>query len=105
MSSVPKAATPLDVVVLGPTGLAGSAISIELLNRGHHVTGMSRNSDKLGEHPLYKTRKVDLTKVQPDDLVELLKSVDVVIEYAPHSRSLAFWGSCFLFPRNAPLSL
>jgi putative NADH-flavin reductase len=81
MSSVRKAAKPLNIIVLGPTGLAGSAISIELLNRGHHVTGMSRNPEKLGKHPLYSTKKVDLSKVQPDDLMELLKGVDVVIEY------------------------
>lgn len=33
----------LSVTVIGSTGYAGSHTCIELLARGHHVTGVSRN--------------------------------------------------------------
>jgi uncharacterized protein YbjT (DUF2867 family) len=79
-TQVPKTQNPLRVIVLGPTGLGGSAMSIELLNRGHHVTGMSRNPQKLGNHERYHPVSVDLTKVGPDDLIELFKGCDVLIE-------------------------
>ena len=62
MSSATHPAGPLKIIILGPTGLAGSAISIELLNRGHHVTGIPRNPEKLGENALYSTKKVDLLR-------------------------------------------
>jgi putative NADH-flavin reductase len=79
-TTAPKSTTPLRVTVLGPTGLGGSAIAVELLNRGHHVTGMSRNPEKLGKHENYKTKKVDLSTVGMDELTRLLKDTDVVIE-------------------------
>jgi len=80
-SRISKTKSPLKFAILGPTGLGGSAISVELIHRGHHVTGMSRNPEKLGKHELYQTTKVDLTKVSMDDLTAMLKGFDVVIEY------------------------
>lgn len=81
MSTVPKAQKPLKVLVIGPTGLAGSAISIELLNRGHYVTGLSRNPQKLGKHENFKTISADLTKLSINQLDEIFQGFDVVVRY------------------------
>jgi len=81
-SEAQKTRNPLKVVVLGPTGLGGSAISIELLNRGHGVVGMSRNPEKLGKHKNFYPKHVDLSSVRMDELTEMLKGCDVVIEYS-----------------------
>ena len=37
---------PLKVAVLDPTGQCGSCVVDELLSRGHHVVGISRNPPK-----------------------------------------------------------
>jgi len=58
--AIPKAKRPLKIAVLGPAGFGGSYLCVELINRGHHVTGVSRNPDKLGKHNLYSTTRVDL---------------------------------------------
>jgi len=81
MSDIPKTSNPRKVLVIGPTGLGGSAITIELLKRGHHVTGMSRNPQRLGNHPNYSTISVDLTKASFDELTKLFQGYDVVVEY------------------------
>ena len=39
------------VVVLGITGRVGSRIAAELLRRGHQVTGIARNVDRVPPNP------------------------------------------------------
>jgi putative NADH-flavin reductase len=79
--SIPKAKKPLKIAVLGPAGFGGSYLCVELINRGHHVTGISRSPEKLGTHKLYSTISLDLEKVSSDEMAEAFKGHDVVIEY------------------------
>ncbi|WXL25148.1 NAD(P)-dependent oxidoreductase [Ectopseudomonas mendocina] len=41
----------MKIALIGATGFVGSAVLQEALNRGHQVTGLVRNTDKLPEHP------------------------------------------------------
>jgi hypothetical protein len=83
LMSIPKAKKPLDIAVLGPAGFGGSYLCVELINRGHHVTGFSRSPEKLGSHKLYTPISLDLEKGTIDELAEAFKGHDVVIEYPP----------------------
>jgi putative NADH-flavin reductase len=77
---------PLKVGVIGPTGFGGSHLSVELLNRGHTVIGLSRNPEKLGKHERYMPRPVDIDKFSFLELAEYFKDIDVLVsEYSPHS--------------------
>jgi uncharacterized protein YbjT (DUF2867 family) len=72
--------------VLGPTGFGGSYLCLELLSRGHTVVGISRNPEKLGKHPRYEYRKLDVSAASIPDLIEAFEDVEVLInEYGPHS--------------------
>lgn len=55
----PKA---LHVLVVGATGHGGSYLCLELVRRGHTVTGLARNPDKLGQHPLYIPKAFDVVE-------------------------------------------
>lgn len=79
--SIPKAKKPLKIAVLGPAGFGGSYLCVELINRGHHVTGISRSPEKLGTHKLYSSISVDLDSASIDELAEVFKGHDVLIEY------------------------
>lgn len=79
--SIPKTKKPLKIAVLGPAGFGGSYLCVELINRGHHVTGISRSPEKLGSHRLYSTISLNLEKASSDELAEAFKGFDVVIEY------------------------
>ncbi|KAK4939820.1 hypothetical protein LTR10_019993 [Elasticomyces elasticus] len=72
--------------VLGPSGMGGSHITVELLHRGHKVVGISRNPGSIGSHPRYEPRSVDIDKGSIDDLSLAFTGLDVVINaYGPHS--------------------
>jgi putative NADH-flavin reductase len=67
----------MKIAVIGATGNAGSRIVAELLNRGHHVTGIARHPEKLQPRP-------HLTLVHGDikdqaGLAELLAGHDAAI--------------------------
>lgn len=79
--SIPKAKKPLKIAVLGPAGFGGSYLCVELINRGHHVTGISRSPEKLGAHKLYSSVSIDLDSASIDELAEVFKGHDVLIEY------------------------
>jgi putative NADH-flavin reductase len=79
--SIPKTKKPLRIAVLGPAGFGGSYLCVELINRGHQVTGISRNPSKLGSHKLYSTTSLDLEKCDIEEMTEAFKGHDVVIEY------------------------
>jgi putative NADH-flavin reductase len=74
-------AKPLKVAVIGATGYAGSHVCVELIARGHHVIGISRNPEKLGSHPNYSPKSIDLENVHIKELVDAFSGQDVVIEY------------------------
>ena len=86
--SIPKAKKPLKIAVLGPAGFGGSYLCVELINRGHHVTGISRNPEKLGSHKLYSAISVDLEAASIDELAEAFKGHDVLIEYVSSQHTL-----------------
>jgi uncharacterized protein YbjT (DUF2867 family) len=71
----------LNVGVIGSTGYAGSHTCIELLSRGHLVTGISRNPDKLGSHPHYSGKSVDFEKASISELIEVFSGHDVLVKY------------------------
>src|SRR5579862_5183648 len=83
--SIPKAKKPLKIAVLGPAGFGGSYLCVELINRGHHVTGISRSPEKLGSHKLYSSLSINLETSTSDELAEAFKGFDVVIEYTLRS--------------------
>ena len=71
----------LKVAVVGSTGYAGSHACIELLSRGHFVSGISRNPEKIGTHPHYTSIPIDLETASISQLVDAFTSHDVVVKY------------------------
>jgi putative NADH-flavin reductase len=77
---------PLQVGIIGPTGFGGSYLTVELINRGHTVIGISRNPEKLGKHERYIPRPVDIDTVSISELAEQFNGIDVLVsEYGPHT--------------------
>lgn len=80
----------LRIGVIGPAGFTGSYLCTELINRGHHVTGLSRNPSKIGVHKLYETRIADVSKQSIKELSAAFQDLDVIINaYGPHSEGPA----------------
>ena len=82
----------LRVAVIGPTGLTGSHTVVEvipsislmkLLNRGHSITGISRNPNSVGTHPRYKGVTINVFDAPTEEFANVLKGHDVVIWYSP----------------------
>jgi putative NADH-flavin reductase len=81
-----SASGSLRVGVIGPAGFGGSYLCVELLNRGHTVVGLSRNPAKLGSHPRYIPRPVDIDEVSISELAKQFEGIDVLVsEYGPHT--------------------
>lgn len=60
-----QAAEPLNIIVYGASGRIGSRIVAEALNRGHHVTGVSRDPARLSvNHPNFTAIKGDVTDAE-----------------------------------------
>jgi len=72
---------PLKVAILGSTGYVGSHTCIELLSRGHYVTGLSRNPEKIGTHPRYTPKSIDLENASIADFIEAFKGHDAIVKY------------------------
>ena len=78
--------SPLKVGVIGPAGYGGSYLTVELLNRGHTVIGISRNPAKVGKHERYIPRSVDIDKAPIEEIAETYKGIDVLVcEFGPHT--------------------
>ena len=93
-------AKPLKVGVIGPAGFGGSYLCVELLNRGHTVIGISRNPSKLGKHPRYIPRSVDIDNAPIEEIAETFKGLDVLVsEYGPHTAGVGalLYSTFFLF--------
>lgn len=72
----------MNVVVYGATGNSGSEIVKELLARGHNVTGVARNVEKLKDQPAVTAKTDDLTNA--DAVAAIIKGADVVVSaYQP----------------------
>ena len=73
----------LSILIIGATGHGGSYLCVELLGRGHRVTGMARKPPSLGEHRFYTPKVFDVVEAPFLSLVEELRGgYDVVVKYA-----------------------
>ena len=72
----------LSILVVGATGHGGSYLCLELVNRGHRVTGMARRPAKLGIHPLYTPKEFDVVNSPFLELIEEFKGeYNVIVKY------------------------
>ena len=93
---------PICVGIIGAAGFGGSYLSIELLNRGHTVIGISRNPGKLGKHERYIPRSVDIDKVTIGELANKFEDMDVLVsEFGPHTGG----AGALLYSEFFPVSL
>ncbi|MFZ5734175.1 MAG: NAD(P)-dependent oxidoreductase [Pseudomonadota bacterium] len=67
----------MNIAVIGATGNAGSRIVDELLRRGHTVTGIARNPDKLNGRPGVTPKKGDV--FDRAGLARLIEGHDAVV--------------------------
>jgi uncharacterized protein len=67
----------MKIAVIGATGMVGSALTEELLNRGHQVTGISRNPTAANARVNLTPRPADVMKL--DELAAAISNHDVVI--------------------------
>lgn len=76
----------MNVILYSATGRAGRCILDELISRGHQVTAVARNLDKLPEqlHNTVKRVQDDLSSV--DRIAEIITGADAVVSaYGPPS--------------------
>ena len=74
-----SAITKMQIAVLGPAGFGGSNVCVELLNRGHNLTGISRNPEKIGKHDRFRPYPLDLLTASIAQLIEAVEGQDAVI--------------------------
>ena len=67
----------MKIALIGATGFVGSAILREALNRGHEVTAIVRDPEKLKPHPKLHPQKGDVYK--EEEVARLLTGRDAVI--------------------------
>jgi uncharacterized protein len=67
----------MKIALLGVTGNAGSRLLAELLRRGHQVTGIARNPDKISSEPGLTLKRGDVN--DEAQLSQLLVGHDAVI--------------------------
>lgn len=67
----------MDIALLGVSGRVGSRLLAELLRRGHHVTGIARDTGKLASQPGLQLKNGDAN--QPAQLAPLLAGHDAVL--------------------------
>ncbi|WP_225764629.1 NAD(P)-dependent oxidoreductase [Inquilinus sp. Marseille-Q2685] len=73
------------LALIGATGNVGSKILAEALNRGHEVTGIVRNPEKLPQHPNLTAKRGDV--FDADGLAGLLAGHDAVISSVHYTAS------------------
>lgn len=66
-----------NVLLIGATGFVGSAILNELVARGHKVTAVARNTDKVAKNENVTAVKADVANV--DEIASLAKGKDAII--------------------------
>ena len=66
-----------NVLLIGATGFVGSAILNELVNRGHKVTAVVRNVEKVTKNDLVEAVQADVADV--DAIVKLAEGKDAII--------------------------
>ena len=98
--------SPFKVGIIGAAGYGGSYLSVELLNRGHTVIGISRNPSKLGKHERYIPRSVDIDNASIEEIAETFKGLDVLVcEFGPHTAGAGalLYSTFFFFPASVCL--
>lgn len=68
------------IAIIGATGRAGSQLLEEALRRGHTVTAIARNTDKIGVRPGVIAKQVDA--LDAEALEQAIRGNDVVISAA-----------------------
>lgn len=66
-----------NVLLIGATGFVGGAILNELINRGHNVTAVVRNPEKLADVKGMEAVKEDVANV--DAIAKLAEGKDAII--------------------------
>src|SRR5436853_7033016 len=67
----------MKIALIGATEFVGSAILREALDRGHEVTAISHDPEKLPPHPKLHYRKADIYNA--DEVTRLVAGHDAVI--------------------------
>jgi uncharacterized protein len=67
----------MKIAIIGITGNVGTRLAAELLERGHQVTGIARNPDKMGSRPGLVLKKGDVK--DEATLVPLFAGNDAVV--------------------------
>ena len=66
-----------NVLLIGATGFVGSAVLNELVSRGHKVTAVARNVEKVAKSELLDVEKEDVANV--DAIAKLAEGKDAII--------------------------
>jgi uncharacterized protein len=77
----------MKVALIGASGFVGSKILAEALQRGHHVTAIVRNPEKIQPDKNLNTKKADVHDV--DELAKLLAGHDVIVSSFNPARGVA----------------
>ncbi len=81
----------MKIALIGATGFIGSKILTEALNRGHKVTAIARNIEKLPQHANLTAKSVDVT--DETQAAALFAGHDAVISsFAPRGAADQFAG-------------
>jgi putative NADH-flavin reductase len=70
----------LNAAVIGPAGMTGSYVVVELLNRGHTVSGISRNPAAIGKHERYTPIPLDFDNSNISDIAKAFAGFDVIFK-------------------------
>ena len=70
----------MNIALIGASGNIGSRIAAELLRRGHTITGIARQPERIGPQPGLKAATGDFTV--PAQLANVLRGHDAVISAA-----------------------
>jgi putative NADH-flavin reductase len=68
---------PLNILLVGASGMIGSRILSEAAGRGHHVTAAARHPEKIARGPNITAVKLDAT--DPAALTALAKNADAIV--------------------------
>ena len=77
----------MKVALIGASGFVGSKILAEALQRGHQVTAIVRNPEKIQPDKNLNTKKADVLNV--DELSKLLAGHDVIVSAFNPARGVA----------------